>query len=75
VNIGVGEDVSIAELAGLVREAVGYQGEIVYDASKPDGTPRKLVDTTKINALGWQAGISLPDGIRSTYRWFLENEG
>jgi GDP-L-fucose synthase len=75
VNIGVGEDVSIAELAALVGEAVGYQGEIVYDASKPDGTPRKLVDTTKINALGWRAGISLPEGIRSTYQWFLEHEG
>jgi GDP-L-fucose synthase len=74
VNIGVGEDISIADLARLVGEAVGYQGEIVYDASKPDGTPRKLVDTTKINGLGWRARISLQDGIKSTYRWFLENE-
>jgi GDP-L-fucose synthase len=74
VNIGVGEDISIADLAGLVGKAVGYQGEIVYDASKPDGTPRKLVDTTKINGLGWRARISLQDGIKSTYRWFLENE-
>jgi GDP-L-fucose synthase len=74
VNIGVGEDISIADLARLVGEAVGYQGEIVYDSSKPDGTPRKLVDTTKINGLGWRAGISLQDGIRSTYRWFLDNE-
>ena len=74
VNIGVGEDISIAALAALVGEAVGYQGEIVYDASKPDGTPRKLVDTTKINGLGWRAGISLQDGIKSTYRWFLDNE-
>ena len=74
VNIGVGEDVSIADLAGLVGEAVGYQGEIVYDSSKPDGTPRKLVDTSKINGLGWQAGISLQEGIKSTYQWFLDNE-
>jgi GDP-L-fucose synthase len=74
VNIGVGEDISIADLASLVGEAVGYQGEIVYDASKPDGTPRKLVDTSKINGLGWQAGISLPEGIKSTYQWFLDNE-
>ena len=74
VNIGVGEDISIAALAGLVGEAVGYQGKIVYDASKPDGTPRKLVDTSRINALGWRAGISLEEGIRSTYRWFLDNE-
>ena len=74
VNIGVGEDISIADLAGLVGEAVGYQGEIVYDSSKPDGTPRKLVDTSKINGLGWQAGIPLQEGIKSTYQWFLDNE-
>jgi len=75
VNIGVGEDISIAALAGLVGEAVGYQGKIVYDASKPDGTPRKLVDASRINALGWRAGISLEEGIKSTYQWFLDNEG
>ena len=74
VNIGVGEDVSIADLARMVGEAVGYQGEIVYDASKPDGTPRKLVDTTKINGLGWRAGISLQEGIKKTYQWFVDNE-
>jgi GDP-L-fucose synthase len=74
VNIGVGEDISIADLAGLVGEAVGYQGKIVYDASKPDGTPRKLVDTSRINGLGWQAGIPLEEGIRNTYQWFLDNE-
>ena len=74
VNIGVGEDISIADLAGLVGEAVGYQGEIVYDSSKPDGTPRKLVDTSRINGLGWRARIPLQEGIRSTYQWFLENE-
>ena len=74
VNIGVGEDISIADLARLIGEAVGYQGEIVYDASKPDGTPRKLVDVSKINGLGWRAGISLDVGVRSTYQWFLENE-
>jgi GDP-L-fucose synthase len=74
VNIGVGEDISIAGLARLVGEAVGYQGEIVYDFSKPDGTPRKLVDTSKINGLGWRAGISLQEGIKSTYLWFLDNE-
>ena len=74
VNIGVGEDVSIADLARMVGEAVGYQGEIVYDSSKPDGTPRKLVDTSKINGLGWQAGIPLQEGIKSTYQWFLDNE-
>jgi len=73
VNIGVGKDLSIAELAGMVRDVVGFQGEIVYDASKPDGTPRKLVDTSKINGLGWQAKTTLPEGIENTYRWFLDN--
>ena len=71
VNIGVGEDLTIAELASTVKKVVGYPGEIVYDASKPDGTPRKLVDTTKINGLGWRAAIPLEAGIRSTYEWFL----
>jgi GDP-L-fucose synthase len=52
---------------------VGYEGGIVYDASKPDGTPRKLVDVSRINGLGWRAAISLEDGVRETYRWFLEN--
>jgi GDP-L-fucose synthase len=74
VNIGVGEDITIAELARLVGEVVGYQGDIVYDASKPDGTPRKLVDTSKINGLGWRAGIPLQEGISSTYQWFLDND-
>ena len=73
VNIGVGDDLKIADLAAIVRDVVGFEGQIVYDASKPDGTPRKLVDTSKINALGWQANTGLRDGIESTYRWFLDN--
>ena len=75
VNIGVGEDISIADLASQVGEAIGYKGKIVYDSSKPDGTPRKLVDTSKINSLGWKAGIALQEGIKSTYQWFLDNDG
>ena len=74
VNIGVGEDITIARLAGIVGDVVGYEGEIVYDASKPDGTPRKLVDVSRINGLGWRASIDLEDGVRSTYQWYLENE-
>ena len=73
VNIGVGADISIAELAGLVKEVVGYKGVIVYDASKPDGAPRKLVDVSRINGLGWQAGVSLKEGVRSAYEWFLQH--
>ncbi len=73
INIGVGEDLSIAELAGMVRDVVGFTGQILFDASKPDGTPRKLVDTSKINTLGWKAKIRLREGIEETYQWFLDN--
>jgi GDP-L-fucose synthase len=72
VNVGFGSDVSILELAELVRTIVGFEGELTFDASKPDGTPRKLVDVTKINALGWYATIDLPDGIAATYEWFQD---
>jgi len=74
VNIGVGEDITIARLAEIVGEVVGYEGEIVYDSTKPDGTPRKLVDVSRINGLGWRASIGLEEGVRSTYRWYLDNE-
>lgn len=74
VNVGVGADTTIRELAELVGEVVGYTGEIVFDTSKPDGTPRKLLDTSKINGLGWKARISLRDGLMSTYAWFLKHE-
>ena len=75
VNIGVGTDVSIAELAAIIAEAVGYEGEVVYDASKPDGTPRKLLDVSKLAALGWRPRIGLKDGIAATYRWYVANCG
>jgi GDP-L-fucose synthase len=74
VNVGAGEDISIAELAAVVRDVVGFEGEIVYDRSKPDGTPRKLLDVGRMNALGWKAHIPLREGIESTYRWFREHE-
>jgi len=74
VNIGVGKDLSIAELAGIVRDVVGFEGEIVYDASKPDGTPRKLVDVGKITGLGWHARIGLREGVAQTYQWFLNHQ-
>ena len=73
VNIGSGEEVTIKQLAELIAEIVQYQGQITFDSSKPDGTPRKLLDTSRLNALGWKAGISLQNGIRSTYEWFLKN--
>jgi len=74
VNIGVGEDVTIRELAELIREIVGFPGELVFDPTKPDGTPRKLLDVSRIHALGWRAQIPLYDGIRQTYAWYLEQK-
>lgn len=68
INIGVGEDISIAELAGLIKNIVGFKGEIVYDTTKPDGTPRKLMDVSKLNSLGWRASISLEEGIQKVYQ-------
>lgn len=75
VNIGVGHDLSIKALAEMIREVVGFEGELRFDASKPDGTPRKLVDTTKINRLGWSAEIELRDGIAATYQSYLAAAG
>jgi len=73
VNVGVGKDISILELAQLIKDIVGFEGEIVNDLSKPDGTHRKLLDVTKLNDLGWEAQISLEKGIKETYQWFKEN--
>jgi len=75
LNVGTGEDLTIAELAALVARIVGYQGRISYDASKPDGTPRKLLDVSRIRALGWQARIPLEAGIASTYEWYCAGVG
>lgn len=68
INIGIGEDISIEELAELIKNVVGFDGEIVYDASKPDGTPRKLMDVSKLTSLGWKASIPLMDGIKKVYQ-------
>jgi GDP-L-fucose synthase len=75
INVGVGEDVTIRRLAEIVAEVVGYHGELVQDTSKPDGTPRKLLDVSRINDLGWKAAVPLRDGIAATYIWFLEHQG
>jgi GDP-L-fucose synthase len=74
VNIGSGVDLSIAELAEIVRAVVHPDAEIVFDTSKPDGSPRKLLDVSRLNALGWSSRIPLPEGIRSSYEWFLEHQ-
>jgi GDP-L-fucose synthase len=73
INIGCGEDITIRELAELICDVVGFDGELVWDKTQPDGTPRKLLDATKIRALGWQPTVPLRQGIAQTYEWFLAN--
>ena len=73
VNIGVGEDISINDLALIVREVAGFQGDIAYDRSKPDGTPRKLLDVSRLRSLGWQAKTGLREGVRKTYEWYVKH--
>lgn len=75
INVGTGKDISIRDLAALIGEIVGYDGKIVFDTSRPDGTPRKLLDVSRLRALGWEARIDLQQGIASTYAWFLQNIG
>src|SRR5216110_3079346 len=73
INVGCGEDISIRELAELICEVVGFDGDLAWDVTKPDGTPRKLLDVSKLRALGWKPSIPLRDGIARTYEWFLAN--
>lgn len=73
MNLGVGEDISIKELTELVKKIVGFEGEVIWDSSKPDGTPQKLLDMTKMNSLGWKAQISLESGLKSVYGWYVKN--
>lgn len=75
INVGTGKDITIATLARDVAETVGYGGELCWDVSKPDGTPRKLLDVSRLNAMGWSAQIELREGIRQTYDWFRRHEG
>ncbi len=74
INVGVGEDISIKDLAELIREVVGFTGAIVFDPSKPDGTPRKLLDVTRLHRLGWRARIPLREGLEQTYRWYVQHQ-
>jgi GDP-L-fucose synthase len=73
INVGCGNDVTIRELAGIVSEVVGFKGELVFDSSKPDGAPRKLLDTSRLEKLGWTPRVSLRDGIEQTYQWYLRS--
>jgi len=74
LNVGTGKDISIADLASLIAQITEFNGKIVYDASKPDGTPRKLMDVTRINSLGWKYKTELSEGITKTYQWFVKNK-
>ncbi len=73
INIGTGQDVTIRELAETIKSVVGYEGELTFDSSRPDGTPRKLLDVSKINTLGWRAKIDLEAGLQETYEWYRDN--
>ena len=73
INVGTGVDIEISELASLISEVTNFKGSINWDTSKPDGTPRKLLDVSRINQLGWNSEILLTDGIKSTYEWFVQN--
>ena len=73
LNVGTGKDLEIRELASIVKEVIGHNGMVEWDRTKPDGTMRKLLDTTRINNLGWQPSISLENGITEVYRYFMEN--
>lgn len=74
INIGTGEDLTINELALIIKDVTGYKGKIVYDTTKPDGTPRKLMDVSRLHSLGWKHKTGLRDGITKTYSWYLENQ-
>jgi GDP-L-fucose synthase len=74
VNIGTGQDIKIKDLAELIKKTVDFEGKIVNDTTKPDGTPRKLLDVSKLHSLGWKHSVSLEDGLEKTYKWFLENQ-
>ena len=74
INVGSGEETTIAELARTVADVVGFRGELVFDSSKPDGTPRKLLDSSRLDAMGWRAATTLHDGLDATYRWYLESQ-
>jgi GDP-L-fucose synthase len=74
INVGAGEDISIRELAEMVRDVVGFRGDLVFDRTKPDGTPRKLLDVTRLSALGFRPRVDLREGLRRTYAWYLARQ-
>jgi GDP-L-fucose synthase len=75
INIGSGEEITIADLAESIARVVGYRGKLAFNTAMPDGTPRKLLDTSKLNALGWNPKIDLDDGLQNTYTWYIGQHG
>ncbi len=75
INIGTGKEISIRQLAELIKGTIGFKGELIFNASKPDGTMRKLTDVTKLHALGWHHKIEIEDGVKKMYEWYLKDEG
>jgi GDP-L-fucose synthase len=75
INVGTGQEVSIGELARQICRVVGFRGQLVFDTTKPDGMPRKLLDSSRILQMGWRSGIALDQGLQQTYRWFLDSGG
>ena len=73
INVGTGKDITIRELAEIMKEVVGFQGKLFFDTSKPDGTPRKLIDVSRLSNMGWSYKTNLKDGLDKTYEWFLTN--
>jgi GDP-L-fucose synthase len=73
INVGSGHEISIYDLGLLIKKVIGYEGDIVFDSSKPDGNPRKLLDSTLINSLGWNSSMKLEEGLSNTFSWFKEN--
>ena len=74
INVGTGEEVKISELVYLIKEIIGYKGDVVFDSNMPDGNPRKLLDSSRIQTLGWSSSIKLEDGLKDTYSWYLDNQ-
>jgi GDP-L-fucose synthase len=74
INIGTGDDLTIQELCGIIKNIVDYKGEIIFDPSKPDGTPKKLLDITKIKFLGWAPSVDMTNGLKKTYEWYIQNK-
>ena len=73
INVGTGKDITIREMAETMKEVISYKGKLIFDASKPDGAPRKLIDVSRLSNMGWKYSVNLKDGLSKTYEWYLKN--